>query len=117
MKLVTFSIDIYKNQIIQFPVFIQPFTQQALVLYQLEMVSFHIIDQNTYADFYTHLQVDRSYIALNSETHITIRQQELRTCKRIGYESYYEELFVLKDKSKYSCESLIYFDLDPELIK
>ena len=61
---------------------------------------------------YTHLQVDRPSIALNSETHITIRQWELRTCKRIGYEFYCEE-----HKSKYSCESVIYFDLDSEIIK
>ena len=59
-----------------------------------------------------HLQVGRSYIALTSETYITIRQQELHTCRRIGYELYCEE-----HKSKYSCESAIYFTLDPEIIK
>ena len=40
--------------------------------------------------------MDRPYIALNSETYITVRQQELRTCKRIGYEFYCEELFIVK---------------------
>ena len=33
-----------------------------------------------------------------------VRQQELKICKRIGYEFYCEELFVVKHKSKYSCE-------------
>ena len=66
---------------------------------------------------YTHLQVNKSYIALNSETYISIRQQELRTCKRIGYEFYCEELFVVKHKSRYSCESAIYFNLGVEAIK
>ena len=42
------------------------------------------------------LQVDRPYTALNSETYITIREQELRKCKRIGYEFYCGELFVVK---------------------
>ena len=28
-----------------------------------------------------------------------------------------EELFIVKDKSKYSCKSAIYFDLSPEIIK
>ena len=56
-------------------------------------------------------------MALNSETCISIRQQELRTCKRIGYEIYCEELFVVKHKSKYSCESTIYFNLDTKTIK
>ena len=39
------------------------------------------------------------------------------TCKRIGYEFYCEELFVVKHKSKYSCESVIYFNLDENTIK
>ena len=49
--------------------------------------------------------------------YISIRQQELRTCKRIGNEFYCEEFFVVKQKSKYSCEGAIYFDLDTEIIK
>ena len=115
MKLVTFGIGSNKNLIIQFPVFIQAYTQQLLVLYWIEIVPVPIIDQNTQADSYTHLQVNRPYTALNSETYITIRQQELTTCKRIGYEFYCEELFMVK--SKYSCESTIYVNLDPDIIK
>ena len=84
MQLVTFGIDKDKSLIIQFPVFVQPYTQQPLILYQLGTVPVPIIDQNTQAQYYTHLQVNKLYIALNSETYISIRQQELRTCKRIG---------------------------------
>ena len=36
MKLVTFGIDSDKNLIVQFPVFIQPYPQQPLILYQIE---------------------------------------------------------------------------------
>ena len=92
MKLVTFGIDKERNLIILFPVFIQKYTQQPLILYQIETVPVPIIDQNTQAHSYTHLQINKSYIALNPETHITLIQQELRTCKRIGYEFYCEEL-------------------------
>ena len=105
------------NLIIQFLVFIQPYTQQLLVVYQIETVPVPIIDKNTKADSYTHLQVSKPYIVISTETYITIRQQELRTCKRIGYEFYCEELFMVKNKSNYSCESAIYFDLDSENIK
>ena len=66
---------------------------------------------------YTHLEVKKPYIALNSETYISLRQQELRTCKRISYESYCEELFVVKHKTSYSCERAIYFNLDTDIIK
>ena len=74
MKLVTFGIDEERNLIIQFPVFIQPYTKQPLILYQIETVPVLIIDQNTQAYSYTHLQINKPYIALNSETYITIRQ-------------------------------------------
>ena len=49
--------------------------------------------------------------------YINIQQQELATCKRIGYEFYCEELFVLRHKSIHSCKSAIYFDLDKDMIK
>ena len=68
MQLVTFGIDKDQNCIVQFPVFIQPYTQQPPLLYQIETVSVPIIDQNTEAQSYTHLQVNKLYIALNSET-------------------------------------------------
>ena len=64
-----------------------------------------------------HLQVNKPYIALNSEIYISIRQLNLRTCKRIGYEFYCEELLMVKHKPRYSCESVIYFNLDVETIK
>ena len=49
--------------------------------------------------------------------YINVRQQELATCKRIGYEFYCEELFIVRHKSIHSCESLIYFDLYKDIIK
>ena len=82
MQLVTFGINKDRNLIIQFPVFIQPYTQQPLILYQIETVAVPIIDQYTQVQSYMHLQVNKPYIPLNSETYISISQQELRTCKR-----------------------------------
>ena len=88
MPLVTFGIDKDRNLIIQFLVFVQPYTQKVLVLYQLETVPIPILDQNIKAYSYTHLQIKKPYIPLNSETYISLRQQELRTCKRIDYTFY-----------------------------
>ena len=48
---------------------------------------------------------------------MSIRQQELRTCKRIGYGFYYKELFTVKHMSRYSYESAIYLNLDVETVK
>ena len=111
MQLVTFGINNNMNLFIQFPVFIQPYTQKPLILYQLETVPVPVLDQNTNAQSYTHLRIKKPFIALNSETYISLRQQELRSCKTIGYEFYCKELFIVKHKSSYRCESAIYFNL------
>ena len=117
MQLVAFGIDRDMNLVIQFPVFIQPYIQKPLILYQLETVPVPILDNNTEAQSYTHLHVNKPYIALNSETYIALTQQELRSCKKIGNEFYCEELFVVKHKSSYSCESAIYFNLTTDIIR
>ena len=49
MKLVTFGIDNQRNLIVQFPVFIQPYTQKRLVMYQIETVPVPILDENEQA--------------------------------------------------------------------
>ena len=46
MKLVTFGVDSQKKLIIQFPVFVQPHTQRALTMYQIETITVPILDEN-----------------------------------------------------------------------
>ena len=110
MKLVTFGIDNQKNLIIQFLVSVQPYTQTKLTLYQIEAVPVPILDANNKAQSYTQLIIEKPYIALNDETYISLRCQELNTCKMKGYEYFCEELFVVKSKHKYSCASAVYFN-------
>ena len=117
MKLVTFRIDSKRNLIIQFPVFVQPYTQERFTMYEIETVPVLILDDNEQAQSYRQLKIHKPYIALNAKMYITLRMQELHTCKRIGYEYYCEELFVVKSKTRYSCASTIYFNLGPEIIK
>ena len=72
MKLVTFGIDNEKNLIIQFPVFVEPYTQARLNLYQIETVPVPVLDTNSKAQSYTQLKIDKPYIALNDETYISL---------------------------------------------
>ena len=116
MKLVTFGIDNQRNLIIQLPVFVHPQGQQHMILYQLETIPVPIVDKNEQAQSYTQLQTKKPYITLNSETYIFLRIQELETCKKIGYEFYCEELFVVKHRTQHSSESAIYFDLGADII-
>ena len=115
MKLVTFGIDNDRNLVIQFPLFVEPYTQARLTFYQIETVPVPILDTNDNAQSYTWLRVDKPYITLNDETYISLQPQELNTCKKIGYEYFCEELFVVKSKHKFSCASAVYFNLNKEI--
>ena len=117
MKLVTFGIDNQRNLIVQFPVFIQPYTQKRLVMYQIETVPVPILDENKQPHSYTELKIEKPYIVLNKETYITLHSQDLKICKRIRYKYYCEELFVIKSKTRYSCASAIYFNLESDVIR
>ena len=67
MKLVTFGIDYQKNLIIQFPVFVQLYTQMKLTLYQVETVPVPILDSGNKVPSYTQLKIEKSYIALTTK--------------------------------------------------
>ena len=110
MKLVTFGIDYQKNLIIQFPVFVQPYTQSKLTLYQVETVPVPTVDSSNKIQSYTQFKIEKPYIALNDEICITIHPQELSNCKKIGHEYFCEELFVVKSKHQYSYASAVYFN-------
>ena len=72
MQLVTFNINRDMSLVIQFPVFIQPYTQKPLILYQLQTVLVPVLDKNIEAQSYTHLRVNKHYLALNSEIYISL---------------------------------------------
>ena len=80
MKLVTFGIDKDKNPWVQFPVFIQPYTQQMLILYQLETLPVPIMDQNKHEDSYTHLQIEtlHGFKFWNLHNYLTTRTKDMQ---------------------------------------
>ena len=86
-------------------------------MYQIETVPVPILDENEQAHSCTELKIEKPYIALNEEMYITLRSQALKMCKRIGYEYYCEELFVIKSKMRYSCAITIYFNLESDVIR
>ena len=81
MQLVTFGINEDMSLVIHFLIFIQPYTQKSLILYQLETVPVPILDRNVEAQSYTHLRIKKPYLALNSKTYISLTHQELRSCQ------------------------------------
>ena len=95
MQLVTFGIDKDMNLVVQFLIFMQPYTQTPLILYQVETVPVPILDKSVAAQSYTHLRIKTPNLSLNSETYISLNHQELRSCKKIGNEFYCEKLFIV----------------------
>ena len=73
-----FGIDNQRNLIVQFPVFVQPYIQKRLIMYQIETVPVPILDKNEQAHSYTELKIEKPYIAINEETYITLHAQELK---------------------------------------
>ena len=86
-------------------------------MYQIETVLVPILDENKQAHSCTKLKIEKPYIVLNEEMYITLHCQELKMCKRIGYEYYCKELFVIKSKTRYSCTSATYFNLESDVIR
>ena len=60
MKLVMFGIDNHRNLIVQFPVFVQPYTQTRLIMYQIETVPVPILDENEQVQSYTKLKIEKT---------------------------------------------------------
>ena len=56
MKLVTFGTDNQGKSIVQFPVFMQPYTQKRLIMYQIATVPVPILDENKQAHSCTDLK-------------------------------------------------------------
>ena len=69
MQLITLGNDKDMNLVIQFPVFIHPYTQKPLVLYQLETVPDPILDRNNEAQSFMHLQVRKLWVLLCRTLH------------------------------------------------
>ena len=110
MKMVTFGV------IVTFPVFVQDHTRESMTLYELETVKVPITDTNLAANSYTEIKTSKPYIAFSHDYYIQLRTPELCMCKQIWHSYYCEELFLVKHKSKHSCESAIYYNLSKEVI-
>ena len=61
--------------IVQFPIFVQAYTQKRLIMYQIETVPVPILDENEQVHSYTELKIEKPYIALNEETYIILHAQ------------------------------------------
>ena len=111
MKLATFDVDADGNMIIAFPVFVKDHTSKPKTLYEIKTVKVPIPNHNKAADSYSEVKYSKPYLAINDDYYIQLHIQELRMCKQIRHTYYCKELFLIKHKSKHSCESAIFYNL------
>ena len=116
MKRVTFALDEEDRLIICFPIFVKDYNKEAMTLYQIETVKVPIVDKNPNASSYIELSIQKPYIASNRAYYIQLVLPELVMCKKIRYTYYCEELFLVKHKTKHSCESAIFYNLPRETV-
>ena len=116
MKMVTFGVNDGIELVVAFLVFVQDHTRESMTLYELETVKVPITDTNLAANSYTEVQTSKPYIAFNNDYYIQLCIPELCMCKQIWHTYYCEELFLVKHKSKHSCESAIYYNLTQDVI-
>ena len=116
MKMVTFGVNDGEELVVALPVFVQNHTRESMTLYELETVKVPITDTNLAANSYTEERTSKPYIAFNNDYYIQLHIPKLCMCKQIWHSYYCEELFLVKHKSKHSCESAIYYNLSKEVI-
>ena len=92
-------------------------TGRAFTLYQIETVPVPIVDINLEADSYSEALVNKPYIATNADYYIQLEMEELFMCKQIKLIYFCEEIFLVKHKTKHSCESAFIYNLSSTLIK
>ena len=117
MRLVTFGIDNENKLVVCFPIFVKDFSREAFTLYQIETVPVPIVDTNLKANSYSQALVNKPYIATNADYYIQLVMEELFMCKQIKQIYFCEEIFLVKHKTKHSCESALFYNLSSTLIK
>ena len=117
MRLVTFGIDEDDRLVVCFPIFVKDFSRKSMTLYQIETVPVPILDTNEEASSYSQAVINKPYIATNNDYYIQLETEELFMCKQIKHIYFCEELFLVKHKTKHSCESALFYNLESAFVK
>ena len=80
------------------------------------MVKVPIPNKNTEADSYSEVKYGKTYLVINEDYYIQLRIQKLQICKQIRHTYYCEEHFLIKHKTKHSCESAIFYNLTADVV-
>ena len=76
-----------------------------------------MVDKTENENAYTQIIPDTEMIAMNRDTYINIDQSELKQCIKFSVLYFCEQIFLMKHTSEHTCETAIYHEQSPDLIK
>ena len=117
LPLVTFGVEESGRLLVCYPVFVKEFRRDPMELFQVETIMVPIEDIDSSKNSYSRVQITKPYLAVNADYYIELTTSELVSCKRLQSGHFCEELFLVKHKSRHSCSSALFFNLDPDVIK
>ena len=109
--------------VLQIPIYIKPVTQKSLLMYKIKIipVPYHInekmIDSDESNYTYTEIIDTAEMIAMSDETYVDVKIDDLDQCIKISTVYFCERLMVIKHRSQHTCESAIYHNEKPEIVK
>ena len=84
-------------------------------------VPYHInsemIDVTESEKAYTQIIPETEMVAMNRDTYINVDQSELKQCIKFSVMYFCEQTFLMKHTSEHTCETAIYHEQSPDLIK
>ena len=105
------------------PLFIRPNLQEPMYVYNVRTipVPYHInskmIDATESEKAYTQIIPDTEMVAMNRDTYINVDHSELKQCIKFSVMYFCEQTFLMKHTSEHTCETAIYHEQSPDLIK
>ena len=105
------------------PLFIRPSLQEPMYIYNVRTipVPYHInadmVDETENKNAYTHIIPDTEMVAMNRDTYINVDQSELKQYIKFSVMYFCEQTFLMKHTSEHTCETAIYHEQNPDIIK
>ena len=105
------------------PLVIRPSLQEPMYIYNVRTIPvlYHInaamVDETENENAYTHIIPDTEMVAMNRDTYINVDQSELKQCIKFSVMYFCEHTFLMKHTSEHTCETAIYHEQNPDIIK
>jgi hypothetical protein len=110
--------------LINIPIYIKPIQQKLLTLYSVRTVPvpFHIrhehdIDPTQNQNSYTWYKPTKEVLGMSDTNFISLNMDQLDTCVKHGNTYLCEGLMLMRQSDTHNCESAIFWDLPPEVVK